>query len=265
MHKETLKHAHAHASVDFVLSHVIEHHFPANEDIAFFSSNSNSSNITLAWKNVIIGKGRRASQLDVADIPSLVDLQYCIRVSLEFSCKEKETIFRTWFFTFEISGKAWWTTIEKTIDYQALYLQGCSAFPDYLRDLLGQHQYLDQLAGVVDLGHPNLDVVARFQQMYDQAPVRHVDKHDLLLGKDSRNEQVLDMAALLNLKGKKELGYDCNCGPTGHKIWTRRMNRSTSNSGHVIWFFVCIATINGSWAWRVVLEMWYGSLYALLR
>jgi hypothetical protein len=64
----------------------------------------------------------------------------------------------------------------------------CSAFPDYLHDLLGQHQYLDQLAGVVDLGHPNPDVVARFQQMYDQAPVGHVDKHDLLLGNDNSPE-----------------------------------------------------------------------------
>ena len=32
------------------------------------------------------------------------------------------------------------------------------------------------------------------------------------------SELVLDVSTLLNLKGKQDVGYYCNCGPTGHKM-----------------------------------------------
>jgi hypothetical protein len=74
--------------------------------------------------------------------------------------------------------------VAEKIDYEALYLKGCSDFPAFLADLLGPDWYLDHLAGV-DVGHYYPEVEARFQKMYDHAPPRHVDCHDLKLGNDS--------------------------------------------------------------------------------
>jgi hypothetical protein len=174
----------AQASVDFVLAYLIRHADFAHQDIVYFHDNHE---IPRSWKNAILALSRRATLLKIIDAPSLEDLQFRIRASLDFSCAQKIKNGKSQFFC-EESGWAWKTNASnaaETIDYQALYLKGCSEFPAHLAELLGPDQYLDQLAGVVDLGHPNPDVVARFQQMYDQAPARHVDKHDLLLGKDN--------------------------------------------------------------------------------
>jgi hypothetical protein len=73
-------------------------------------------------------------------------------------------------------------------------------------------------------GHSGLLDLIRMEKTYLQAFVREggwlhqIPCKDCAKEEGSRNERVLDMASLLNLKGKKELGYYCNCGPTGHKM-----------------------------------------------
>jgi len=179
LHLDTL--GHAHTTVDFVLDYVAKHYFPGNEDIAYFSST-----VPERWKNHIIGKDDNRGKLQIVDVPSLQELQKRIRISLEFSCGQKLISPRSKFFNIA-SATAWRseaTPAVHKIDYQDLYLKGCSDFPVHLAGILGSDQYLDHLAGV-DVGHAYPEVEARFQKMYDQAPSRHVDGIDLKLGKDS--------------------------------------------------------------------------------
>jgi hypothetical protein len=41
---------------------------------------------------------------------------------------------------------------------------------------------------------------------------------DCAMAEDNMDDRVLDVATLLTSKGKKEIGYYCNCGATGHKM-----------------------------------------------
>ena len=173
LHHNTLRRAYA--SVDFVLQHVTKHYFAGNADIAYHTK------VPLKWKNGIIGNVDRA-ELKILHTPSLEDLHHRIRTSLEFSCVQKKNNPGSFFYS-SASALAWKANRPK-IDYDILYLQGCSDFPTYLAELIGPDQYLDHLAGVV-VNHSYPEVEARFQKMYDQAPARHIDGHDLKLGKDT--------------------------------------------------------------------------------
>ena len=177
LHLNTL--SHAHASVDFVLQYVSAEYYANNDEIAFHNK------IPLKWKNGIIGKVDRAT-LTIVDTPSLEELQHRIRQALDFSIELKKT--NPYSFFFSLASALIWKEstpappppLEK-VDYTSLYLKGCSDFPDYLADLLGPDRYLDELAGI-EVGHAYPEVEARFKKMYDQAPPRHVDGHDLKLG-----------------------------------------------------------------------------------
>jgi hypothetical protein len=171
------------ASVHFVLAHLARHDFADNQDVVYLSKLSIPTN----WGNSILGLSTRYPQFTVADVPSLEEVQHRIRMSLEYSLVLRKSNPKARFFTAK-SGLAWKTVasaVPPPIDYQALYLKGCSDFPNYIRDLLGPDQYLDQLAGV-DVGTSYPEVEARFQKMYDQSPPRHVDGHDLKLGEFSK-------------------------------------------------------------------------------
>jgi hypothetical protein len=173
----------AQASVDFVLAYLIRHADFGDKDIAYFHKNRK---IPLSWKNGILALPPRAKHLKIVDLPTLEDIQSRICESLEFSCTQKKNNPMSKFFT-EESAWAWKTNASNSagkIDYQALYLKGCSEFPSYLGELLGPDQYLDQLAGV-DVGHLYPEVEARFEKMYMHAPPRRVSKQDLMLGKGS--------------------------------------------------------------------------------
>jgi len=177
LHNNTL--SHAHASVDFVLHYVSVQYYADNAEVTFHQK------IPVKWKNGIIGKEDRTT-LTIVDTPSLEELQYRIRKSLDFSIELKKT--NSYSFFFSLASALIWKEstpappppLEK-VDYTSLYLKGCSDFPDYLADLLGPDRYLDELAGI-EVGHAYPEVEARFKKMYDQAPPRHVDGHDLKLG-----------------------------------------------------------------------------------
>ena len=47
----------------------------------------------------------------------------------------------------------------------------------------------------------------------DKKPCKDCAKRE-----DDGSSKVLEVATLLNLKGMRELGYYCNCGPTGHNM-----------------------------------------------
>ena len=41
---------------------------------------------------------------------------------------------------------------------------------------------------------------------------------DCAKNEEGKTDPVLDMSSLLELKGRREFGYYCNCGPVGHKM-----------------------------------------------
>jgi hypothetical protein len=169
---------HAHATITFVLQHVLKEHYPGQTDLVFLATT-----LPLSWKNAIINNPHR-SQLSVVDIPPLLELEDRIRQSIDFSLTLRITSPRARFFSV-LSGSTWQETpvIPEIINYEEIYLQGCSDFPAHLASLLGTDKYLDELAGV-DVGHSHPEVEARFQKMYEQAPARHVEGHNLFMGKD---------------------------------------------------------------------------------
>lgn len=171
------------ASVLYMLDFVVFHHFPDNDDVKYFTEDTA---IPQKWINCIIhGKIDRATIVAV-EIPSFFDFQHRIHKSLEHSVAQKLASPQSKFFSIE-SAMAWQNSyIESptTSLYDDLYLEACSLFPSYLKDLLGPDQYLDELAGV-DVGHAYPEVEARFSKMYSQSPERRVEGIDLRLSEHS--------------------------------------------------------------------------------
>jgi hypothetical protein len=173
LHRNTL--AHAHLSVDFVLDHSMKQH-PDSSDILGFSL----PNIPSSWKNAIIGKLDR-SELKIIDMPSLLELQSRIQISLDYALDLKRTNPRAHFFTIE-SGTAWHKiTLDDSFNISDLYLRACSTFPDHLDELLKQQgTTLDKLARVEPSGrYPEVEAIVR--DGFSRASTSGIESHDMKL------------------------------------------------------------------------------------
>jgi hypothetical protein len=173
LHRTTLMHAHA--SVDFVLDHVIKLH-PGRAAINCYLPN----NIPIIWKNSILGKVDK-SKVDIIHLPSLDQLQHRIRTSLDVGVAAKQLNTRFHFFSKE-TGDAWQeTATDKCFDIDSVYLQACAEFPNYLRSLLDEKSTtLDKLAGVDPSGYyPEVEAIVR--DGFDRASTSGIESHDMFL------------------------------------------------------------------------------------